>query len=183
MSAQLMILVKFFPSTYNSISILRHVSCLEDNNIADSHLTLTNLLYSYDTKSPSSLTSNLNFHQQSFLCLCLVFINTTLLHQPLQNVLINVLISILTNFTFFLIVCLKFKYKLCGTMTFYMRQHKNLLRFLFDSFLTCNVLKITCSIPMEDFSLNFKVFILITTCLVFCLKNRNICSYGVNILY
>ena len=44
--------------------------------------------------------------------------------------------------------------------------------FLFDSFLTCNVLKITCSIPIEDFSLNFKVFILITTCLVFCLKNK-----------
>ena len=49
---------------------------------------------------------------------------------------------------------------------------KNLLCFLFDLFLTCNVLKITCSIPMEDFSLNFKVFILITTCLVFFLKNK-----------
>ena len=44
--------------------------------------------------------------------------------------------------------------------------------FLFDSPLTCNVLKITCSIPMEDFSLNFNVFILITTCLVLCLKNK-----------
>ena len=34
-----------------------------------------------------------------------------------------------------------------------------------------NVLKITCNIPMEAFSLNFKVLILITIYLVFCLKN------------
>ena len=57
-------------------------------------------------------------------------------------------------------------------MTFYIKQHENLSCIFFDSFLTCNVLKITCSIPIEDFSLNFKVFILITTCLVFCLKNK-----------
>ena len=90
-------------------------------------------------------------------------------HQPLQNVLI---FNILTDFTSFLLACLKFYYKTCGTMTFYIKQHENLLCFLFDSFLTCNVLKTTCSIPIEDFSLNFKVFILITTCLVFCLKNK-----------
>ena len=58
-------------------------------------------------------------------------------------------------------------------MTFYIKQHENLLCFLFDSFLTCNVLKVTCSILMEDFSLNFKVFILITTCLLVCLKIRH----------
>ena len=44
--------------------------------------------------------------------------------------------------------------------------------FLFDSFLSCNVFKITCSIPIEDISLNLKVFILITTCIVFCLKSK-----------
>ena len=55
-------------------------------------------------------------------------------------------------------------------MTFYIIQHKKLSWFSLDSFLTCNVLKITCSIPMEDFSLNFKVVILITIFLVFCLK-------------
>ena len=43
--------------------------------------------------------------------------------------------------------------------------------FLLDSFLACNVLKITCSIPME-FNLNFKIFVLITIYLVFCLKNK-----------
>ena len=57
-------------------------------------------------------------------------------------------------------------------MTFYIKQHESLLWLLFDLFLTCNVVKITCSIPMEDFCLNLKVLILITTCLVFCLKNK-----------
>ena len=33
-------------------------------------------------------------------------------------------------------------------MTFYIKQHENLLCLLFDSFSTCNVLKITCSIPI-----------------------------------
>ena len=44
--------------------------------------------------------------------------------------------------------------------------------FLSDLFSACNVLQITCSTPIEDFSLNFKVFIPITTYLVFCLKNK-----------
>ena len=70
-------------------------------------------------------------------------------------------------------------------MTFYIKQHKNLLWFLFDSFLACNVLKISCSIPKEDFTLNFKVIILITICLAFCIKNKifvvtaqNFCTLG-----
>ena len=91
------------------------------------------------------------------------------LHQPLQNALI---FNILTDFTLFLLVCLKFYYKTCSTMPFYIKHHENLLRFIFDSFLTCNVLKFTSSVTMEDFSLNFKVFILIITCLVFCLRNE-----------
>ena len=59
-------------------------------------------------------------------------------------------------------------------MTFYMKHHENLLHFIFDWFLTCNVLKITGGVPMEDFSLNFKVFILIITCLVFSLRNERL---------
>ena len=65
-----------------------------------------------------------------------------------------------------------FRPKTSGTMTFYIKHHENLLHFIFDSFLTRNILKITSSVPMEDFSLNFKVFILIITCLVFCLRNE-----------
>ena len=90
------------------------------------------------------------------------------LHQPLQNGLI---FNILTDFTLFFYVCLKFNYKTCDTMTFYIKLHENLLRFVFDLFLTCNVLKITSSVPMEDFSLNFNVFVVIMVCLVFCFRN------------
>ena len=44
-------------------------------------------------------------------------------------------------------------------MTLYIKQHEN-------------VLKINYTIPMDDFSLNFKGFIPITTCLVICLKDK-----------
>ena len=71
---------------------------------------------------------------------------------------------ILTDFTLFLLVCLKINYYLCGTTTFCIKQNKNLLWFLTDSILIYNVLKITSSIP--------KVFILIKGYLVFCLKNN-----------
>ena len=99
----------------------------------------------------------------------MILFNAMFLHQPLQNVLI---FNILTDFTLFLLVCLKFHYKMSGTMAFYIKRHENLLRFIFDSFLKCNVLKFTSSVPMEDFRLNFKVFILIITCLVFYLQNE-----------
>ena len=185
---------KVFPFIHNSINIPRQVYCLENNNnIANFHLPLTNLLSSAETKSStSSLTSNLNFseftfslpeiscfriyhHVSSSVKFSLFFMisfNAMLLHQPLKNVLI---FNVLTDFTLFLLVCLKFYYKTCGTMTFYIKQHENLLCFLFDSFLTCNVLKITCSIPMVDFSLNFKVFILITTCLFILVMVQKFC--------
>ena len=177
---------KVFTSIHNSISIPRQVYCPENNNnnIANTCLPLTNLISSFEAKpSTPSLTSNLSFSECTFSLpeiscsriyhhvsssvkfslFFMILFNAMLLHQPLQNV---------TDFTLFLLVCLKFYYKTCGAMTFYIKQYENLLCFLFDSFLTCNVLKITCSIPIEDFSLNFKVFILITTCLVFCLKKK-----------
>ena len=181
---------KFFLSIHNSISINRQVYCLENNNnIANSHLPLTNLLFSSETKSStSSLTPNLNFLECTFslpsiscsriyhlvslsvkLSLLIKLFNAMLLHQPLQNVLT---FNILTDFTFVLLVCLKFYYRTCGRMTFYIKQHENLLCFLFNSFFICNVSKIACSILTEDFSLKFKLFILITTCLIFCLKNK-----------
>ena len=183
---------KVFPSIHNSISIPSQVYCPEsnNNNIANTCLPLTNLISSFEAKpSTPSLTSNLSFSECTFSLpeiscsriyhhvsssvkfslFFMILFNAMLLHQPLQNVLI---FNSLTDFTLFLLVCLKFYYKTCGAMTFYIKQHENLLCFLFDSFLTCNVLKITCSIPIEDFSLNFKVFILITTCLVFCLKKK-----------
>ena len=158
-----------FTSIHNSISILTQVCCPKNNNnIANSHLPLTNLLPSSETKSSTlSLTSNLCFsectfslpeiscsriyhHVSSSLKFSLFFMilfNAMFLHQLLQKVLI---FNILADFTLFVLVYLKFYYKMSGTMTFYIKHRENLLRFIFD-----------------DFSLNFKVFILFTTCLVF----------------
>ena len=159
---------KVFPSTHNSISIPTQVYYPKNNNnIANSHLPLTNLLPSSETKSSTlSLTPNLCFsectfslpkiscpriyhHVSSSLKFSMFFMilfNAMFLHQPLQNVLI---FNILTDFTLFLLVCLTFYYKTSGTMTFYIKHDENLLHFIFDSFLTCNVLKITCSVPIE----------------------------------
>ena len=175
-----------------SISIPTHVYCPENNNnTANSHLLLKNLLSLPETKcSTSSLTSNLNFSECTFSSpeiscsriyhhvsssvkfslFFMILFNAMFLHRPLQIVLI---FNIWTDFALFLLVCLKyfnslFYYKTCGTTTFYITDHENLC-FLFDSFLAGNVLKITGSIDMADFSLNFKLFILITTCLLFCL--------------
>ena len=188
MSLQHIMFVKFF---HLPISIPTQVCCPNNNNnIASSHLPFTNPLPSSETKSSTlSLTSNLCFsectfslpeiscsriyhHVSSSLKFSLFFMilfNAMFLHQPLQNVLI---FNILTDFTLFLLVCLKFYYKTSRTMAFYIKHHKNLLLFIFDSFLTCNVLKITSSVPMEDFSPNLKVFILIMTYLVFSLRNE-----------
>ena len=168
---------KVFPSTHNSVSIPTQVYCPKNNNyIANSHLPLTNLLPSSETKSSTlSLTSNLSFSERTFSLheiscsriyhhvssslkfslFFMILFNAMFLHQPLQNVLI---FNILTDFTLFLLVCLKFYYKTSGTMTFYIKHHENLLRFIFDWFLTCNILKITSSVAMEDFSVNFKGF-------------------------
>ena len=137
-------------STNNFISILRQVYCSENSsNIANSYLSFRNLLSSSETKSStSSLTSNLNFSECTFSLpeisssqifrhvspsanngYCLIL----LLHQPIQNVLF---FNILMDFTLFWLVCLKFYYKRCGTMTFYIKQHKNLMKvftwFVFD---------------------------------------------------
>ena len=120
---------KVFPSTHNSISIPTQVyHPKNNNNIANSHLPLTNLLPSYKTKSSTLyLTSNVCFsectfslpkiscpqiyhHVSSSLKFSLFFMilsNAMFLHQPLQNVLI---FNIFTDFTLFLLACLKVYY-------------------------------------------------------------------------
>ena len=178
---------KIFPSIYYFISIPRQFYCLENNNIANSHLPSRNLLSSSETKSTSSLTSNLNFSECIFslpeisCCQIYRYVSSSVkfsLFFMLFNGVTTPAITKCAHFKYFyrfyfvFISLFEILLKMCGIMTFYIEQHENLLRFLFDSFLTCNGLKITCSISMEDFSLNFKVSILITICLVFCLKNK-----------
>ena len=146
---------KVFPSTHNSISI------------PTSNLWFSECIFSL----PKISCPRIYHHASSSLKFSLFFMilfNAMFLHQPLQNVLI---FNILTDFTLFLLVCLKFYYKTSGTMS-YIKHHENVLQFIFDSFLTYNVLKITRSVPTEDFSLNFKVFIFVITCLVFSLRNE-----------
>ena len=128
---------------------------------------MINLLSSSETKSPSSLTlnhpwlwlwrhflfawnlifSNLSscFFISEVVIVFMILFNAMLLCQPIQTELV---FNILTNFALFLLVCLKFYCRTCGTMTFYMKQHRNLLWFLLDLFLTCNFLRITCSISV-----------------------------------
>ena len=140
MSLQHIMFVKFF---HLPISIPTQVFCPNNNNnIASSHLPFTNPLPSSETKSSTlSLTSNLCFsectfslpeiscprichHVSSSLKFSLFFtilFNAMFLHQPLQNVLI---FNILTDFTLFLLVCLKFYYKTSGTMIFYIKYHE-----------------------------------------------------------
>ena len=134
---------KVFPSTHNSISISRQVYCPENNNnIANSRLPLTNLLSSSETKSTTSfLTLNLKFSECTFSLpeiscsgiydhvsssvkfslFFMILFNAMLLQQPLQNKLV---FNILTGFTLFLLVNLKFYYKTCGKLTFYIKQHE-----------------------------------------------------------
>ena len=56
----------------------------------------------------------------------MILFNAMSLHQPIQNVLI---INISMDFNLSLLVCWEFHCKTCGTMTFYIMQHENLLRF------------------------------------------------------
>ena len=108
MSLQHIIFVKFSHLPI-MLSIPTQDYCPKNNNIANSHLPLTNLLSSSETKSSTlSLTSNLSFsectfslheiscsriyhHVSSSLKFSLFFMilfNAMFLHQPLQNVLI-----------------------------------------------------------------------------------------------
>ena len=59
---------RVFPSNHNSVSIPTQVYCPKNyNDIANSHLPLTNLLPSSETKSSTlSLTSNLCFSECTF---------------------------------------------------------------------------------------------------------------------
>ena len=106
-----------FASTHNSISFPKDISCLENDNITNCHLPLTNLLSSSETKSPSSLTKNLNFSEcffslpeissrifhhvsssAKFSLFFMILFNAMLLHQPIQNALILIFWQILLCF-------------------------------------------------------------------------------------
>ena len=59
-----------------------------------------------------------------------------------------------------------------GTLIHYIKQHNHFLKFLFDYFITCNVVNITCCIDMDSFSNTSKAVILVTIYIVLCLQNK-----------
>ena len=63
-----------------------------------------------------------------------------LLNQPIQNILVFV---ILTDHILLLLVNLWFYSSMNDRVDFYFKQHKHLLKQLFDCFLMCSILKLT----------------------------------------
>ena len=54
----------------------------------------------------------------------------------------------------------------------YINQHEFLLISFFESFVTCNVIKIAWVADVNNFSMTLRYFILITTYATMCIKNE-----------
>ena len=144
----------------------------------------TNILSSSRTKSsPSYLTSKPSFspfvissrtHQHISLSAKLsiffmVLFNATLLKQSIQNILA---FDILMGLILRLLVYLRFYSGMSERLSFYFKQHKNLFKPLFDCFLTCSIVKVTCNININNFGLHLKVFTLLTVYILLRLTNK-----------
>ena len=57
-------------------------------------------------------------------------------------------------------------------LSFYFKQHKQLLKPSFDCFLTCSIIKVTCNININNFGLHLKVFTLLTVYILLYLINK-----------
>ena len=176
---------KVFPSTHSSISIPTQVYCpKKKNNIANSHLPLTNLLPSSETKSSTlSLTSNLCFSECTFslpeiscprifhhvssslkFSLFLWYWNFKFLSSfysfcHLYNVFITLLSTVLksVNFTVSLFDHI-FKYRITVTFLFLTFEHER----IFENYLSVNrsFMKISyLSNPFNNDFKNFNVFL------------------------
>ena len=56
--------------------------------------------------------------------------------------------------------------------SFYFKKHKHFFKPLFDCFLTCSIIKVTCNININNFGLHLKVFTLLTVYILLCLTNK-----------
>ena len=52
------------------------------------------------------------------------------------------------------------------------KQHKHFLKPLFDCFLACSIIKVTCNININNFGLQLKFFTLLTVYILLCLTNK-----------
>ena len=74
-------------------------------------------------------------------------------------VTLNILVfDILMDLILLLLVYLQFYSSMSHRLSFYLKQHKHLLKPFFDCFLTCIIIKVTCNININNFGLNLKVF-------------------------
>ena len=94
-----------------------------------------------------------------------------LLNLPTQYILA---FNILTNIILFFLVYTKFCSNIGGRLIHYIKQHRHLLKLLFDCFLTCSVFNITCCINMVNFSITFKAVILVLIYITSCFQNISI---------
>ena len=63
-----------------------------------------------------------------------------------------------------------------NVLTVYTNQHEFFLMSFFESFVTCNIIKIAWVASVNNFSVTLRYFILIATYAAMCLKNKT-CLY------
>ena len=70
--------------------------------------------------------------------------------------------------------CLKilWDFSMSDRLKFYFKQHKRLLKSLFESFFTGSIIKVTCKINISNSGLHLKVFTLLTVYIFLCFTNK-----------
>ena len=92
--------------------------------------------------------------------------NVTSLNQSIQNVLVS---DISVDLIFLLLVLLHYYSSMSDRLSFNSKQHKHLLKPLFDCFFTCSII---CNIKISYFSLHLRVFTLLSVYILLCLTNK-----------
>ena len=107
------------------------------------------------------MSSSINFFLFLFL---IILINASLLNQPTQYILV---FNILKHIILFLIVYLKFRCNMSGTLIHFIKQYKHFLKLSFDLFITC-----VCCINTGSFSVTSKAVTLLKIYIVLSLQNK-----------
>ena len=99
----------------------------------------------------------------------MMLFNMALLKQSIRNILI---FDILMDLILLLLVYSRFYSAMSDRLSFYFKQHKHLFKPSFDCFLTCSIIKVTCSSNINNFGLHLKVFMHLTVYVPLCLTNK-----------
>ena len=122
----------------------------------------------------SRLSNIISCNSQQVSCstkftLFLIFFNVILLNQSTQNLLI---FNFLTNFILLTLPYVKVYTSITNVLTVYINQYEFFLMPFFESFVTCNVIKIAWVANVNNFSVTLRYFILTATYFAMCLKNK-----------